>query len=291
MRHFLRALMLALILTCCLPLAGHAGPFIITAPETAGVGQPFLARVTSPRELTDVVIHWDGRSVDVAVMERQGASVSLALLGTGLYAKHGLYALEVEAGVDGERRRMRKLVRVGDHEYQKEALRVAPRMVKPPKKYHAKIRREREMAKKALATVSGERLWKAPFSLPVAGKKLSRFGLHRTFNGNTKRRHWGLDFRAYLGTPIRSIAPGRVILVGNDFYYAGNCVYLDHGNGVISVSMHMSRVLVKEGDMVEGGQKIGLSGSTGRSTGAHLHLSVFAQGVSVDPEPLFEMQE
>lgn len=291
MLRFFRTFICALLLLLCLTLtAGAEGPFIVRVPESTSVGQPFLATVSSDSDLEDVEIFWDGRSVSPVVEERNGRPVAVALFGTGLYAKHGFHAMDVEARVNGERRRVRKLIRVGDHEYQKESLHVAPHMIKPLPETMARIKRERELSKKALATVSPERHWKAPFSLPVKGKMLSRFGLHRTFNGDTKRRHWGLDFRAYLGTPIRSIAPGKVILVGN-FYYAGNCVFLDHGNGVISMSVHMSKVLVKEGQMIKRGQKIGLSGSTGRSTGAHLHLGVFAQGVAVDPEPLFTIQE
>jgi len=83
------------------------------------------------------------------------------------------------------------------------------------------------------------------------------------------------------------MAPGTVLLVGN-FYYAGNCAFIDHGNGLVSLSCHMSKVLIKKGDIVESGQKIGLSGATGRVNGAHLHLATFVQGKVVDPEPFFD---
>jgi murein DD-endopeptidase MepM/ murein hydrolase activator NlpD len=116
---------------------------------------------------------------------------------------------------------------------------------------------------------------------------LSRFGLRRTFNNETKRRHTGLDFRAPAGTPIEAIAAGRVVLVG-EFYLPGNTVVIDHGNGVVSMAMHLSEVLVAAGDRVARGQVYGRSGATGRVTGAHLHLSVSVQGVAVDPAPLFD---
>lgn len=168
----------------------------------------------------------------------------------------------------------------------RETLTVAPRMVKPPKEAQIRIAKEREIIGNALSMVSPQRHWELPFYRPVEGKMLSRFGLHRVFNGDTKSRHTGLDFRAWLGTPEHAIAAGKVVLADN-FYYAGNSVWIDHGNGLMSMYGHMSKVLVKQGDMVTAGQKLGLSGATGRVTGAHLHLAVFVLGQVVDPEPLF----
>ena len=99
-------------------------------------------------------------------------------------------------------------------------------------------------------------------------------------------RHTGLDFRALKGTPIHTIAAGEIILVGA-FYFPGNFVMVDHGNGVVSFYCHMSKITVKRGEHVISGQQIGLSGSTGRATGAHLHLSMYANGRVIDPEPFF----
>jgi len=87
---------------------------------------------------------------------------------------------------------------------------------------------------------------------------------------------------------IEAIAAGRVVLVGN-YYLPGNTVVIDHGNGVVSMAMHLSEVLVAEGNRVNRGQAYGRSGATGRVTGAHLHLSVNVQGIAVDPAPLFKM--
>jgi murein DD-endopeptidase MepM/ murein hydrolase activator NlpD len=88
-----------------------------------------------------------------------------------------------------------------------------------------------------------------------------------------------------MGNPIKCAADGEVILVG-DHYYAGNSVYVDHGNGVVSMYFHLSKPIVKEGDRVQRGQAIGLSGMSGRATGPHLHFSVSVLGRLVDPEPL-----
>lgn len=260
----------------------------IDTPETVGVGQPFLVRLFFPQKVDEIEVFWLGHSVRPTINEEGGASSAVALLGAGLKIEPALHPLEVKAHSNGKTYRLQKQVNVVPHEYQRETLSVEPKLINPPHSELKRIERERELSLNAINSVSPQRLWQVPFSPPVKGKKLSRFGLHRVFNGESKRRHRGLDFRAYLGTPIHPIAPGKVILVG-DFYYAGNCVYIDHGNGVISASVHLSKVFVEVGDSVELNQKIGLSGATGRATGAHLHLSVFTQGLSIDPEPLFTM--
>ena len=290
--HSLRSTLFLLFMlfwpSLCYP--GFEDFISINAPESVEVGQPFLIRLSSSQKLDDLEVFWNERSVRPSITTEKGMSHALVLLGTRLSTSLKDIPLEVQARIHGKMLRFHTIIQVASREYQREALSVDPRMITPPKRMMERIKSEREVALKAIKTMSPQRLWKVPFALPVKGKMLSRFGLHRVFNGESKRRHKGLDFRAYLGTPINSIAAGTVVLVGN-FYYGGNCVYIDHGNGVISASAHLSQVLVQEGDTVSSGALIGLSGATGRATGAHLHLGVFVQGVSIDPEPLFNMNE
>lgn len=130
------------------------------------------------------------------------------------------------------------------------------------------------------------RMWRLPLVRPVQGKVLSVYGAQRILNGKPKNPHRGLDFRSPMGNPVKCVAAGRVILVG-DHYYAGNSVYVDHGNGVVSMYFHLSEPMVKEGDEVKRGQTVGLTGMTGRATGPHLHFSLSVLGELVDPAPLF----
>ncbi|MDE5880076.1 MAG: M23 family metallopeptidase, partial [Desulfovibrio sp.] len=102
--------------------------------------------------------------------------------------------------------------------------------------------------------------------------------------------HRGLDLRGAEGSPIRACADGVVALVDN-LYFSGNAVYINHGDGVFSSYLHMSKPLVKPGERVERGQVIGLVGATGRVTGPHLHLGLVVQGESVDPQPLLAPRE
>ncbi len=122
----------------------------------------------------------------------------------------------------------------------------------------------------------------ADFVVPVEGRISSIFGLRRFFNEQPRRPHSGLDIAAAEGTPIRAVEAGTVIEAG-DFFFSGNIVYLDHGQGLISMYAHMHTIDVKTGDRIEKGQIIGSVGETGRVTGPHLHLAVIANQTLVDP--------
>jgi len=125
-------------------------------------------------------------------------------------------------------------------------------------------------------------MWTAPFIRPRASAVTSRFGSGRLFNGTLTSRHLGVDFRGAAGEPIRAANRGVVALV-DDFFLAGNVVYIDHGGGVVTAYFHMSKTLVSQGDTVERGQEIGLVGATGRVTGPHLHWSARYGTVTVNP--------
>ena len=154
-----------------------------------------------------------------------------------------------------------------------ERLRVAPRFSAPPDSaLAARIREESARARRvSAASHATPRLWNGPFRRPLPGRVTSPFGKGREFNGELQSRHMGTDFAGATGDSIRVVNRGRVALVG-DFYYGGNVAYVDHGHGLVTAYLHMSAVLVAEGDVLEAGDVIGLVGATGRVTGPHLHL-------------------
>jgi len=119
--------------------------------------------------------------------------------------------------------------------------------------------------------------------LPVKGKLGSRFGLRRFFNGEPRAPHAGLDVAVASGTPVKASTQGRVLAVG-DYFFNGKTIFLDHGNGLITMYCHLSRIDITTGETVSKGQRIGLSGKSGRATGPHLHWSVVLNGAMVDPE-------
>ncbi|WP_338669582.1 M23 family metallopeptidase [Pseudodesulfovibrio methanolicus] len=259
----------------------------VTAPAAVGRGKPFVVRISTWYPLEDLEVRWNGRSVHPAVTMAGERSEAVLLLGVGLRGETGAYPLEVVAHIWGHARRFSRTIAVRESAWGTETLSVPPKMVRPPASEQARIEKDRELLKAALGKASPERYWTAPLVRPVKGRMLSRFGLYRTFNGNVAARHTGLDFRAWLGTPIHAVAAGRVVLIRN-LYYAGNTVLIDHGNGFMTMSCHLFKTKVREGDMVEAGQVVGLSGATGRVTGAHLHLAAFVLGAVVDPEPFFD---
>jgi len=121
------------------------------------------------------------------------------------------------------------------------------------------------------------------FILPAKGRLSGHFGLRRFFNGKPRSPHAGIDVAVKRGSPVRASGSGEVLAVGN-YFFNGKTIFIDHGNGLITMYCHLDRIGVKPGEEVNKGQRIGRSGMTGRATGPHLHWSVMLNGAMVDPE-------
>jgi murein DD-endopeptidase MepM/ murein hydrolase activator NlpD len=130
--------------------------------------------------------------------------------------------------------------------------------------------------------------WTSSFERPRASAISSGFGTGRTFNGQVSSRHLGVDFRGAVGAPVLAANRGVVALVDN-FFLGGRVIYLDHGGGLTTGYLHLSRVLVAPGDTVARGQTIGLVGATGRVTGPHLHWTARYGALTVNPLDLLEL--
>ena len=139
-----------------------------------------------------------------------------------------------------------------------------------------------------LGTRSRERYWKEGFLLPVRGRITTRFGTRRVLNGKPRSSHSGVDIAGKKGTPVKGANSGKVLLA-DDFYLSGNTIVVDHGWGVSTIYAHLDRINVQEGQEVKRGQVLGTVGSTGRSTGPHLHFGAFVRGSKVDPLRLVEV--
>ena len=138
--------------------------------------------------------------------------------------------------------------------------------------------------------VSPQKLWQGKLLRPNVGEITTGYGVRRYYNGEFAKDyyHRGVDYAGNYGSAIIAPAAGRVALVGREsegFKIHGNCIGIDHGQGVSSIFLHLSRINVKEGDIIKAGQTIGALGGTGAATGPHLHWGLYVQGLSVDPTP------
>lgn len=161
------------------------------------------------------------------------------------------------------------------------------RKVNPNKEDMKRIRDERGRINSALRHWQQRASVETRFILPVKGRLSSPFGLRRFFNEQPRKPHSGIDIAAPEGTPIIAPAAGRVIENG-DFFFNGNSVFIDHGQGLVTMYCHMSRINVKPGQQVAQGETIGAVGQTGRVTGPHLHWSVSLNDARVDPALFFK---
>ncbi len=223
------------------------------------------------------VVHYRERRVLVSLAENGWQAV----VGIPLNVKPGTHQLIVKSENSKE-----QIVRfiVNPKEYEAQYITIKNKnKVSPDKKSLERIGREKRQMGQAYRTWSDVSDIDLNFSLPVAAVRSSPFGLKRFFNNQPRKPHSGIDIAAPEGTPIRAPAAGKVILTG-DFFFNGQSVFLDHGQGLITMYCHMARIDVQENERVERGAVLGVIGQTGRATGPHLHWSVSLNKTRVNPE-------
>lgn len=200
----------------------------------------------------------------------------IAIVGIPLKSQPGPHQLQVSDG--------RTLgFTVGSKHYREQHIKLKNgRQVNPLAEDMARINRELAEQTRAYQTFSPAQPSNLLFDKPVEGPLSSPFGLRRFFNGEERNPHSGLDFAVGAGTPIKSPATGKVILIGN-YFFNGNTVFVDHGQGLISMFCHMSKVDVKLGQSLPRGGIVGRVGATGRATGPHMHWNVSLNDARVDP--------
>lgn len=164
------------------------------------------------------------------------------------------------------------------------------KMVTPSAKDVPRIKEEARQVKAAKDKITPDTFFAKPFLRPAEGKFSGFYGSQRILNGQKKNPHLGLDIAAPKGADVRAPQDGVVTLVGNNMYYNGNLVVINHGLGLSSLFLHLDEALVKEGDVVKQGDLIGKVGSTGRSTGPHLHWGVAWLDTYIDPELLLHSE-
>jgi murein DD-endopeptidase MepM/ murein hydrolase activator NlpD len=275
------------LLLIALSLRTYAQPAEISlTPSVVVAGSPELIRVAADGA-AEVNGEWLGRKI-VFFRARDGRAW-LALAGVDVETPVGSSVLHINVKSAGEETRdLSRPVEIHEAHYRTETLKVEPKFVEPGPDELKRIEAEVALKEKVFGTSLPEPAWSGDFRAPVAARPTESFGVRRKFNGKLASVHKGMDFRAASGTPVHAANSGVVVLAA-PLYYEGNCVMIDHGLGLFTISMHLSRIDVHEGQHVTQGQLLGLSGATGRVTGPHLHWAVRWQGAYLDPAKLLKM--
>jgi hypothetical protein len=266
-----------------LTAARAQSPAVSLVPAVVLAGSPELIRV-SDAGAAGIDGMWLDRKLEF--FRGRDGQAWFALAGVDVDAPVGPSVLKITIhNAKGGTRALSRTIRIHPAHYPTSSLTVAPQFVQPGPEALKQIAADQLLVEKAFASSALKPLWSGNFRAPVSAPQTERFGTRRIFNGTLASNHKGLDFRAMPGTPVRAGNSGVVVLA-QPLYYAGNCVIIDHGLGLYTLSMHLSKITVHEGQHVSRGDRLGLSGATGRVTGPHLHWAVRWQGAYLDPAKL-----
>jgi murein DD-endopeptidase MepM/ murein hydrolase activator NlpD len=259
---------------CAVLIGLFVAHFVAAAPRENRVPGG-IAHVEVPGGKEAPVVMYDGYRT--AVVKRGEAWV--AVVGIPLAAKPGRHMLKVESS-DGPTDVSFQIL---DKRYRTQNLTIKnERQVNPPPEDLKRIEQEQQRSNVALSTFTTSSMTGLTLASPVKGVRSDSYGSRRVFNGQPRNPHSGMDIAAPTGTPIYAPAGGTVVELG-DFFFNGNTLYIDHGNGLVTMYCHLSAIDVKLGDRLEAGDLVGKVGATGRVTGPHLHWGVALNRAMVDP--------
>jgi murein DD-endopeptidase MepM/ murein hydrolase activator NlpD len=257
-------------------------------------GAPVLFQVKPSARLDSLNGTWLGHEVPFSFDATSKTWYGLA--GVSLETSPGIYSLELSGETVGGKVPSQKIsftrkftVAAGKYPKISVKLSVGGKFTEPSPEQQKEIQEAQQVKKDYLSRVTPEREWSGPFTTPAEAAISDVFGSRRVFNGKTSSPHLGLDFRVPSGTPVAAMNDGTVLLA-RPLYFEGNFVVLDHGQGLLTLYLHLSEFKVKEGEQVKRCQEIGLSGGTGRATGPHLHVAVRWQGTYLDPASLIQLR-
>lgn len=250
-------------------------------------GSAVLFQVKTPAGVSELSGKWLGHEIKFALQANRKGFYALA--GIPVETGAGVFDLELQGMRRGREFRLIKKVRIAPAHYPRVAVKVAKQFTEPNPEQLKQIAADKEVKKNIFARTAPDQLWTNDFESPLNAPISGVFGTERVYNGEIQSRHLGLDYAAPAGTPVRAINAGTILLA-QKLYFEGGFIVIDHGQGLMSLYLHLSDFKVREGDAVTTGEVIAESGASGRATGAHLHLAVRWQGVYVDPAVLLRLQ-
>ena len=277
------------VLFLCTPL--FATPWTVRSePVQLLNGAPVLFQVRPSIKLDSLQGSWLGHQF--AFSYNPATKMWFALAGVSYDTKPGKYTLEL-AGESAKEHRPLKFsqsfaVARAHYPEVRVELTVEKKFTEPDPEQIKQIEESKKVKEEYFGRQSPLREWDGNFAAPVNASTSDVYGSRRIFNGVAQREHQGLDYRVPTGTPVAAMNGGTVLLA-RFLYFEGNCVVIDHGQGLLTLYFHLSELKVKEGETVKRGQLVGLSGGTGRATGPHLHVAVRWQATYLDPARLLQM--
>lgn len=286
---FLRLLTTVSLAACIAPLLALSPrkvERVSLTPAIVQAGSPELIRLDATADTRQVSGEWMEHTLQFF---RGRNNAWFALAGVDVEQAAGPSQLTIHVSLaSGATYDIARTVSILPGHYRTATLNVAPRFTQPDPAQLKQIEDEIQLKKRVFATSADRPLWAGSFRAPVRATPTASFGTRRVFNGELASVHKGMDFRARTGTPVRAANSGVVVLA-RKLYFEGNCVAIDHGLGLFTIDMHLSRIDVREGELVQTGQLLGLSGATGRVTGPHLHWAVRWQNAYLDPAKLLRL--
>jgi murein DD-endopeptidase MepM/ murein hydrolase activator NlpD len=256
------------------------------APVELKQGEVLYVEVKTETEMSSIEGDLDGSPI--FFYEREGGGFA-GIAGVDLAASPSLCPLRVR-GKDLHRRPYERVfqVKVKKGTFGVQRLTLPREKVELTEEVLRRVLEENREVKEILLRIRREKLWHNPFIRPLDGPITSPFGLRRILNGKPRSPHSGVDISAPLDSIVFSCNDGIVVFV-KELYLGGKTVIIDHGFGLFSIYMHLSEILVKEGEKLRVGDSIGLVGSTGRATGPHLHWGMRLIGARIDPLSLLKL--
>ncbi|MBZ5718829.1 MAG: M23 family metallopeptidase [Acidobacteriia bacterium] len=252
-------------------------------------GTPVIFSVTPPARLASLSGTWLSHEIFFS-SDAAASKAWYGIAGVSLETPPGSYALTLKGTTaQGKELVFQRTVSVKAAKYPSVHVSVAKKFTEPSPEQLKQISEDKAVKEELFSRVTQEREWSGDFRAPVEARISDIFGTRRVFNGKVQSMHQGLDYAVPAGTPVAALNRGTVLLA-RPLYFEGNCVVLDHGQGLLTLYLHMSEIKVKEGEQVERGQQLGLSGGTGRATGPHLHVAVRWQSVYLDPATLLRLK-
>ena len=290
LRQSIPSAICALVFSSAVLNASAADWTIHAQPTRLVNGAPVLFQVKPSAKLQSLTGTWLGHNLTFSFDAH--TKTWFALAGVTFETAPGKYPLELTAEPATTKTpvTITRTFAVARAKYPqiKVELKVEKKFTEPSPEQQEQIAEGVKIKQDYLSRVTPTREWDGNFNAPADAAISDVYGSQRIFNGKAQRPHWGLDFRVPTGTPVAAMNAGTVLLA-RFLYFEGNCVVIDHGQGLLTLYFHLSEFKVKEGETVKRGQQIGLSGGTGRATGPHLHVAVRWQGTYLDPARLTQL--